>query len=68
MKKFLDSNVTKLVFAISIIASAIPSIYQDLTYGHQGTWTHYGMMLVGILYFIETSLWTLDVIRDWKKN
>jgi hypothetical protein len=68
MKKFLDSNVTKLVFAISIIASAIPSIYQDLTYGHQGTWTHYGMVLVGILYFIETSLWTLDVIKDWKKD
>ena len=68
MKKFLDSNITKLVFAISIIASAIPSIYQDLVYGHQGTWTHYGMVLVGILYFIETSLWTLDVIKDWKKD
>ena len=68
MKKFLDNNITKLVFAISIIASAIPSIYQDLTYGHQGTWTHYGMVLVGILYFIETSLWTLDVIKDWKKD
>jgi len=68
MKKFLDNNITKLVFAISIIASAIPSIYQDLTYGHQGTWTHYGMVLVGILYFIETSLWTLDVIKNWKKN
>ena len=66
--KFLDNNKTKLVFAISIIASAIPSIYQDLTYGHQGTWTHYGMVLVGILYFIETSLWTLDVIKNWKKN
>ena len=68
MKKFLNSNITKLVFAISIIISAMPSIYQDLTYGHQGTWTHYGMVLVGILYFIETSLWTLDVIKDWKKN
>jgi len=68
MKKFLDNNITKLVFAISIMGSAIPSIYQDLTYGHQGTWTHYGMMLVGILYFIETSLWTLDVIKEWKEK
>tara|TARA_R110000765_G_scaffold248604_1_gene350443 strand:+ start:363 stop:569 length:207 start_codon:yes stop_codon:yes gene_type:complete len=68
MKKFLDNNKTKLVFAISIMGSAIPSISQDLIYGHQGTWTHYGMMLVGILYFIETSLWTLDVIKNWKKN
>jgi len=68
MKKFLDNNITKLVFAISIMGSAIPSIYQDLTYGHQGTWTHYGMMLVGILYFIETSLWTIDVIKEWKEK
>jgi hypothetical protein len=43
--------------------SAVPSIYQDFTYGHQGEWTHYGMMVVGILYFIESALWTLDI---WK--
>eukprot|EP01050_Picozoa_sp_SAG11_P001865 SAG11_NODE_87_length_17256_cov_15.295156_9_plen_47_part_00 len=43
--------------------SAIPSIYQDFTYGHQGEWTHYGMMMVGLLYFMESLLWTLDI---WK--
>ena len=63
--KFLNNKHIKLLFSISIMGSAIPSIYQDLTYGQQGTWTHYGMMLVGILYFIESLLWTLDL---WKNN
>ena len=43
------------------MGSAIPSIYQDFNYGHSGEWTHYGMMLVGVLYLIESLLWTLDV-------
>ena len=51
----------KLIFSITIIGSAIPSVYQDLTYGHQGEWTHYGMMLVGLLYLIESVLWTVDI-------
>ena len=65
MKKFLNLKSIKFIFSISIIGSAIPSIYQDFTYGHSGIWTHYGMMFVGILYFIESLLWTLDL---WKKN
>ena len=43
------------------MGAAIPSIYQDFTYGHQGVWTHYGMMLVGVLYFLESLIWTLEV-------
>ncbi len=54
----------KILFSISIMGSAIPSIYTDCVYGHQGEWTHYGMMLVGLLYLIESVLWTLDL---WKK-
>jgi hypothetical protein len=64
-KSFLDNRWVKILFSISIMLSAVPSIYEDFTYGHQGTWTHYGMALVGILYFIESLLWTLDL---WKKN
>jgi hypothetical protein len=60
----MKSKYIKIIFSISIIGSAVPSVYQDITYGHQGQWTHYGMMLVGILYFIESTLWTLDL---WKK-
>ena len=64
MKEILNKKWLKAVFSLSIIGSAIPSIYQDFTYGHQGTWTHYGMVLIGTLYLIESILWTLDV---WKK-
>lgn len=65
MKQFLEHKYTKLLFSLSIMGSSIPSIYADFTTGHSGTWTHYGMILTGILYFIESSLWTLDL---WKKN
>ena len=58
---FLKRKWVRLMFSVSIMVSAIPSIYQDFTYGHQGEWTHYGMMLVGLLYFIESILWTLDI-------
>ena len=62
-QSFLEKRWVKILFSISIMVSAIPSIYQDFTYGHQGEWTHYGMMLIGLLYFIESLLWTLDI---WK--
>ena len=65
LKELLENKWIKLIFSLAIMLSAIPSIYQDFTYGHQGTWTHYGMMGVGILYFIESLLWTLDL---WKSN
>ena len=63
MKKFLENKWIKILFSLSIMLSAIPSIYQDFTYGLQGEWTHYGMMIVGVLYFIESILWTMDL---WK--
>ena len=63
MKKFLNNKWVKLLFSLSIMLSAVPSIYQDFTYGHQGEWTHYGMMVVGLLYFMESLLWTMDI---WK--
>ena len=50
-KSFLDNKWVKVIFSLSIMLSAIPSIYQDFTYGHQGTWTHYGMALVGVFIF-----------------
>ena len=65
IKSFLENKYVRLLFSFAIMGSAIPSIYQAFTYGHQGPWTHYGMGFVGILYFIESLLWTLDL---WKSN
>jgi len=64
MKRVLDNVYVKTLFSIAIIGSSLPSIYEDFIYGHQGVWTHYGMILVGILYLIESILWALDI---WKK-
>ena len=68
MKKFLNNKYLKLVFSIAIIGASIPSIYQDFTYGHGGVWTHYGMVLVGILYLLESLLWIADIWNTSEKN
>ena len=65
LKTLTSRGIYKLIFSISIMGSAIPSIYQDFTQGNEGSWTHYGMILVGILYFIESLLWTYEI---WKKE
>lgn len=62
--KFMNNKWVKLVFSISIIISSIPSIIGDFNGGVNNGYTHYGMMLVGINYFIESLLWVLDL---WKK-
>ena len=64
MKKFLSRKIVKGIFSLAIIGSALPEIYQDFAYGHQGEWTHYGMALVGVLYFVESILWVLDIWED----
>ena len=63
LKNIMENKWVRIIFSLSIIGSAIPSISADLTYGHQGTWTHYGMVLVGILYLMESIFWILDI---WK--
>ena len=40
IKKLLNNKWIKLLFSVSIMLSALPSIYQDFTYGHSGEWTH----------------------------
>ena len=60
----MNRKWVKLVFSLAIIGSALPAIYQDFAYGHQGEWVHYGMALVGVLYFIESILWVLDIWED----
>ena len=60
----MKNKWVKLLFSLSIILSTIPSIYQDLNYGHSGTWTHYGMLMVGLLYLVESLLWVIDIWKD----
>lgn len=64
MKNFMKNRWVKLVFSLSIMLSSLPSIYQDFNYGHSGNWTHYGMLVVGLLYFMESLLWVIDIWKD----
>ena len=62
--KFMNNKWVKLVFSISIIISSVPSIIGDFQGGVNTGWHHYGVMLIGINYFIESLLWVVDL---WKK-
>jgi hypothetical protein len=62
--KFMNNKWVKLVFSISIIISSVPSIIDDFQGGVNTGWHHYGVMLIGINYFIESLLWVVDL---WKK-
>jgi hypothetical protein len=64
LKKFMDQSVTKAIFSISIIGSALPSIYQDVTSGHGLTWAYFGNVMIGVLMLLESWLWTADVVRE----
>lgn len=72
MKKFikslLDNFWIKLLFSVSIIVSAVPSIIQDFTESVNNGYTHYGLFIVGIMYLLESLLWILDIWNDSKEN
>lgn len=72
MKKFikslLDNFWIKLLFSVSIIVSAVPSIIQDFTEPVNNGYTHYGLFIVGIMYLLESLLWILDIWSDSKEN
>lgn len=51
----------KVVFSIAIIVASIPSVVQDFKQGFSGTYTHYGTLLVGISYFIESLFWVIEM-------
>jgi len=64
LTKFLNNKFVKLIFSISIIVSTIPSIIQDFNEGVNNGYVHYGLIMVGIMYCMESLLWILDI---WKK-
>jgi hypothetical protein len=64
LTKFMDHSVIKAIFSISIIGSALPSIYHDVTTGQGLTWAYFGNVMIGILMLLESWLWTADVVRE----
>jgi len=64
LTKILEHKLIKILFSISIVVSTIPSIIQDFNEGVNNGYTHYGVIMVVIMYGIEGLLWILDL---WKK-
>jgi hypothetical protein len=58
----------KVIFSIAIIIASIPTVITDIREGFSGTYTHYGTLLIGISYFIESLFWVLEMwISDVNK-
>ena len=58
----------KVIFSIAIIIASIPSVVTDIREGFSGTYTHYGTLLIGISYFIESLFWVLEMwVNDINK-
>ena len=54
----------KVIFSIAIIIASIPSVLTDIKEGLSGTYTHYGTLLIGISYFIESLFWVIEMWID----
>jgi len=63
LKEFMDNIWVKILFSISIIVASIPSIIQDFNEPVNNGYTHYGLLIVGLMYLLESVLWILDI---WK--
>ena len=58
----------KVIFSIAIIIASMPTVITDIREGFSGTYTHYGTLLIGISYFIESLFWVLEMwISDVNK-
>lgn len=61
----MKNNWFKIIFSIAIIVASMPSVITDIKEGFSGTYTHYGTLLIGISYFIESAFWVLEM---WVKE
>ena len=58
----------KVIFSIAIIIASMPTVITDIREGFSGTYTHYGTLLIGISYFIESLFWVIEMwITDVNK-
>jgi len=68
MKKLMNNLWVKLIFSLSIIVSSIPSIIQDFNESVNNGYTHYGLLIVGLMYLLESVLWIIDIWKNSEQN
>lgn len=61
-KKIIKSNYVKLIMSVLIVASTIPTVISDFTNDENNGWEHYGLMLIGIFYMIQSLI---DLFEIW---
>ena len=64
VKNVIQNKWVKLVMSLLIIISAIPTILQDIENQDINKFEHYGVMLVGIFYFLQTLIDLLEIWLD----
>jgi len=62
VKNIVQNKWVKLVMSILIVVSAIPTVLQDIENQTVDKFEHYGIMLVGIFYFLQAIL---DLLELW---
>ena len=62
VKNVIQNKWVKLVMSLLIVISAIPTILQDIENQDVNKFEHYGVMLVGIFYFLQTLI---DLLEIW---
>ena len=62
IKKVVNNKMTKLIMSILIVASAVPTILQDLETQEVDTFEHYGVMMLGLFYLFQALI---DLLELW---
>jgi len=60
LQKLLQNRWTKLLFSLAIMGSAVPDILADFE-SPTGSWTHWGMFLIGLSSLVENVLWIGEI-------
>jgi hypothetical protein len=48
--------------SVLVISSTIPTVISDFTNDENNGWEHYGLMLIGIFYMIQSMI---DLFEIW---
>lgn len=64
VKNVIQNKWVKLVMSLLIIISAIPTILQDIENQDINKFEHYGVMLVGVFYFLQALIDLLEIWLD----
>lgn len=54
LKNLLKSKYTKILLSLGIFLSAVPTIISDFTNNDSNGFEHYGLMMVGLVFLLQS--------------